>query len=245
MALRSRETTLMRYAIYFTPPAEDPLTAMAEQWLGRSAFDGKELTLPSVEGLLHSSVAALTAEPRRYGFHATMKAPFRLAEGMNEADLATALADFCSARSPVVQKMKVARLGTFFAIVADGPSPELDQLANEIVEVFEPFRARLTREEFERRNPEKLTPSQLRNLERWGYPHVFEDFRFHMTLTGSVPENEADMMEGALEAIFNPLLHEPIKVGALALFAEAERGEPFFVKSLHSLGSTADKRNFA
>lgn len=235
----------MRYAIYFTPPAEDPLTAIAERWLGRSAFDGKELSPPSVEGWSPSSLAALTAEPRRYGFHATMKAPFRLAEGMNEADLAIALANFCSVRAPVMQKMKVARLSRFFAIVADGPSPELDQLANEIVEAFEPFRAPLTQEEYERRNPEKLTPSQLRNLERWGYPHVFDDFRFHMTLTGSVPEAEAERMEGTLEAIFSPLLREPIEIGALALFTEAERGEPFFVKAVHSLGSTADKRNFA
>jgi hypothetical protein len=31
-----------------------------------------------------------------------------------------------------------------------------------------------------------LNQSQVANLDRWGYPYLFADFRFHMTLTGKV-----------------------------------------------------------
>ena len=33
----------MRYAIYFTPPADDPLTRRASHWLGRDAMTGETL----------------------------------------------------------------------------------------------------------------------------------------------------------------------------------------------------------
>jgi len=232
---------MMRYAIYFTPPKDDALTVMAERWLGRSAFSGTPVTPIAVEPELTQHMA----EPQRYGFHATLKAPFRLAENASEAELDATLEGFAVSRQPFFQKMKVSRLGRFFAIVPDGPSPVLNQFADEIVERFEPFRAPLTAAEYERRNPDRLSPSQLRNLQEWGYPHVFDDFRFHMTLTGSVPDSEAETMRRMLERLFTPLLEEPLEIGTLSLFVERERGEPFFVKSIHAVGGTMQKRKFA
>ena len=43
---------------------------------------------------------ALTTEPRRYGFHATIKAPFRLAEDASPSDLSAALAELADAEKP-------------------------------------------------------------------------------------------------------------------------------------------------
>lgn len=233
----------MRYAIYFTPPDRNPLTVMAERWLGRSAFT-EALSVPvAVEEFSQPAIEHYTAEPRRYGFHATLKAPFRLAENTGEAELDAALGVFAASRAPFSQKMKISRLGQFFAIVPDGASPAVDQLANEIVERFEPFRAPLTPSEIERRNPDRLSPSQLRNLQMWGYPHVFDDFRFHITLTGRVPESDAEKMQTVLERLFNPLLEEPLEIGTLALFVEQEGS--FFVKSIHTVGGTVQKRKFA
>ncbi|MGQ3281168.1 MAG: DUF1045 domain-containing protein, partial [Shinella sp.] len=71
----------MRYALYFTPSASDPLTLSAQRWLGRNAFTGATLAQLSVQGFDAATLAGLTADPRRYGFHATLKAPFSLAEG--------------------------------------------------------------------------------------------------------------------------------------------------------------------
>jgi len=41
--------------------------------------------------------------------------------------------------------------------------------------------------ELARRRTLRLTAEQDAMLARWGYPYVLEDFRFHMTLTGSLP----------------------------------------------------------
>lgn len=233
----------MRYAIYYTPERDDPLGQVAERWLGRSAF-GEEAPAPRAVGSFSAAeVAFHTAAPRRYGFHATLKAPFRLAEGKSEGDLINALSQFTAAREPfTVERIELARLGNFFALVPAGPSPELDALAGDVVTAFEPFRAPLTPEEVERRNPDNLSPTQLKNLHIWGYPFVFDEFRFHMTLTGRVPAAEAARMEAAIDSFFGPMLLEPLEVRSLALFAEPEAGAPFQIKSFHAMGGARERK---
>ena len=225
----------MRFAIYYTPPADHLLTMTAERWLQRSAFPGRSVEpFLIVEAFSAEEIAELTAEPRRYGFHATMKAPFRLAGGVSQAELRAELEALALARKPFAHKMKVSRIGRFFAIVPDGPSPELSELADEAVRRFERFRAPLTDAEFQRREPEKLSASELQNLRTWGYPHVFADFRFHMTLTGKVPEDKAEKVQSVLETIFNPLLEEPLEIGGFALFAQPGADQPFHVEVMHA-----------
>ena len=233
----------MRYAIYFTPDKDDPLSRVAERWLGRSAVGG-QMAAPIAAGSFSAAeIAFHTAAARRYGFHATLKAPFQLAEGKSEAELIAALSKFASERKPFsVERIKLARLDGFFALVPAAPAPELDELAADVVTEFEPFRAPLTPEEVERRNPDSLTPTQLKNLYKWGYPHVFDEFRFHMTLTGRVPAAEAARMEAAIGDFFGPLLLEPLEVSRLALFAEPDTGAPFHIKSLHAIGGERERK---
>lgn len=233
----------MRYAIYYTPERDDPLTKRAERWLGRSAFDGQELGTEAIGPFSAVEIAHHTASPGRYGFHATLKAPFRLAEGWSEAELVAALDRFAAQHEPfLVKRIRLALLDGFFALVPAEPSPELDQLAADVVTAFEPFRAPLSAEEAERRNPEHLSPAQLKNLHKWGYPFVFEEFRFHMTLTGRVPADEAGRMEAAITSFFGPLLQEPLKISSLALFVEPEQGAPFHVKSVHATGGRRERK---
>jgi putative phosphonate metabolism protein len=234
----------MRYAIYFTPEKDDPLGRVAERWLGRSAFASHPLAPAAVGSFSAAEIAFHTAAPRRYGFHATLKAPFRLAEGRSEGELIAALSRFAAEREPVtVERIALARLDGFFALVPALSSPELDRLAGDVVTAFEPFRAPLTSEEIERRNPDGLTPEQLKNLYKWGYPHVFDEFRFHMTLTGRVPAAEAARMEPAIESFFGPLLLEPLEIASLALFAEQENGAPFHIKSFHAIGGERERKS--
>ena len=74
-------------------------------------------------------------------------------------------------------------IGGFVAIVPATPSPGLDELAADCVTGFERFRLPMTAQERSRRLAAGLSQHQTANLERWGYPYVFEEFRFHMTLT--------------------------------------------------------------
>ena len=108
----------MRYALYFTPPASDPLTLSAQRWLGRNAFTGAALEQPTVTGFDAAALAGLTADPRRYGFHATLKAPFTLSEGRSEAELIAEIGRFVAETDAFdIPEVVVGRLGSFFALV--------------------------------------------------------------------------------------------------------------------------------
>lgn len=217
----------MRYAVYATPAPGSPLALAAAAWLGRDPVSGAALERPPVPGLAPARVDALTADPRRYGFHATLRSPFTPRPEVSEAALVEALEAFASARPALRVPMVVARLGGFLAIVPDGPAPALDRLAADAVIGFEPFRAPPGEAEMARRRAGGLTPRQEEHLRRWGYPHVFDDFRFHMTLTGRVEGAEADALLAAARDRFAVFLADPLPVDTVGLFVEPEPGAPF------------------
>ena len=125
--------------------------------------------------------------------HATLKAPTALADGSNEAALLDACAAFAgrARRIPVIEPV-VDAISGFIAVIPASRSDDLQQLAADCVTAFDPFRAPLTAEDRARRKPERLTARQCDYLDRWGYPYVFDMFRFHMTLTGVLARHEAE-----------------------------------------------------
>ncbi|ASY66183.1 protein RcsF (plasmid) [Sinorhizobium sojae CCBAU 05684] len=233
----------MRYAIYFAPPADDRLSLTAAHWLGRDAFTGGALAWPEGSVFTPEQQLALTAEPRRYGFHGTLKAPFALAPGRSEAELIAAFDEFAAEiESFVVPEMALQQLGPFFALVAKENCTALHDLAAQAVRRFEPFRAPLSGVDIARRNPERLTQRQREYLAAWGYPYVFEEFLFHLTLTGPVAEEMQDLVRETLEAAFADFIGKPLAVDTVALFAETSRGAPFTVHSLLPLGSASTRK---
>ncbi|MDF1721986.1 MAG: DUF1045 domain-containing protein [Minwuia sp.] len=221
----------MRFAIYFVPPPGDPLGQTAARWLGRDPHTGDSLPGAPVGRLTAEDVAFHTAAARRYGFHATMKAPFRLARDTTETALEEAFRTFCSREASfVVPCLKIDRIGPFFALVPARPAPEIEALACKTVMAFERFRAPLSDAELARRQPDRLSVAQLRNLHRWGYPHVLDTFRFHMTLSGPVPHSDQATVQAALDEWFAPVIGQPLHFGSLSLMTEAEPGAPFLVR---------------
>ena len=225
----------MRYAIYFTPPQDDPLTCLAAGWLGRDAFDNQRLEMPEVPGLSRAEIVAQTKDARRYGFHATLKAPFRLADDASAAELDEAVADLAGNFEPIALPLVVAELDGFLALVPAEPAASLDRLAGDIVHSLDRFRAPLSEAEIARRKPDKLGPELRDNLLRWGYPYVFEAFQFHMTLTDRLPANERARFRAAIDAVFKAVLVQPVMLDGLAVFAEPEPGADFAVTSWHKL----------
>jgi putative phosphonate metabolism protein len=223
----------MRAAIYFTPAKNDPLTVRAAGWLGRDAFDDRIVRDPDPK------MDVLVSNPARYGFHATLKAPFRLDDSITLNELDRELAAFAQRTQAVsLGTLAVTRLTHFFALTVQAALPRLLQVEEAVRTTFEPFRAPLTEQEMVRRNPQSLTERQQTNLSRWGYPHVGQDFRFHMTLTNAiVDEDEAARVEKRLHSQFNPVLETPVVIDALALFVEPRPGAPFYVQSRHPLRS--------
>jgi putative phosphonate metabolism protein len=229
----------MRLAVFFTPPPEHPLTRAAAHWLGRDAFSGEEFPPPDCEGLTVDEIATMTAEPRRYGFHATLRPPFSLAEGYSLEDVDTTLETMADVLAPVdLGRLAINEIGAFFALTSGGPSNAIDDLAGAVVRRFDRLRAPPTADEIARRRPERLSARQRDNLRTWGYPYVFSDFRFHMTLTGPVPKERKAAMRNILEERFAPLLELPIVVDGLALFVEPAPSGDFIVRRRIALRRT-------
>lgn len=181
-------TPAPRYAIYFVPAPETALYQFGATVLGYDVYSSRDV--PFVATALPDWSDKIR-EPRIYGFHATLKPPFRLAEGLAPSDLNAAFDAFAKSQPFIdVGPLEVRALGSFVALVPVAPCAALDQLAGACVRHFDRFRAPMNGEERKRRLAASLTERQIRNLKRWGYPYVFEDFRFHMTLTGPLADND-------------------------------------------------------
>jgi putative phosphonate metabolism protein len=215
-------TVYRRFGIYAVP--NGALFAAGSAWLGWDSADGRAVPHPQVPGL-PAPAADLTATPRKYGIHGTIKPPFRLAEGTDDARLGAAMAAFCATRAPVtIPRIALRRLDRFLALVPEAPVAPLAELADATVAAFEPFRAPLTEAELARRRKARLSARQEALLQRWGYPYVMEEFRFHITLTGPLGADQLDTAEAALGACFAPFIGQPLTIGDLALMGEDAEG---------------------
>lgn len=210
---------MKRYAIYYAPQEHSPLWQFGCSVLGFDAASFRDVEYPSHAVFQDPAALAWTAAPRRYGFHATLKAPFHLAEGRTEDALKAKLATFAGDRRSFELPLKLATFENFIALVAAEPSPGIERLADDCVRDFDDFRAPLTAAERERRHPDRLEPAQLEKLDRWGYPFVFEDFRFHMTLTGEIPLEDQIRLGPVLEELFG-LVPPSTTIDALSLFVQ-------------------------
>ncbi|MBX4925069.1 DUF1045 domain-containing protein [Rhizobium binae] len=233
----------MRYAICFTPPASDPLSLVAANWLGRNVFSGDMLEPPAVRGLGIHEIAFHTAVPRRYGFHGVLKAPFHLSGDMSESQLLRDLMRFAGTLAPFqISRLEIARLGSFYSLMPSAPCEQIEYLASAIVQEFDRYRAPLSEADIERSDPDGLSAAQFANLHRWGNPYVMDEFRFHMPVTGSINAIDLPRIESALRTVFEPVLKEPVMVSNVALMIEEGTGGPFRVHSLHPMGKVSARR---
>jgi hypothetical protein len=230
-----------RFAIYAAPGAgpDDTtgaaLRLRAEQWLGRSV-SGHPVTPAVPDGWNRADIDALTVSARRYGFHGTLKAPFRLAEGRTQEELDAALTEFAAGRAgALVPRLSLTCLGGFYALVPGAAAAGLYALADEVVTGFDAFRAPPSEAEIARRDPASLTPRQRELLKAWGYPYVLDEFQFHLTLTDRIRPERRPAVERTLGSWFAGCVGVTVPVDALALFTEAEPGAPFTLHAVYPL----------
>ncbi|CUH75849.1 putative phosphonate metabolism protein [Tritonibacter multivorans] len=213
--------TFARYALYFAPPADAAWAQWAAAWLGWDMETGQPLAHPACD----LDVAAITETPRKYGLHATLKPPMRLAEGQTEAALRDACATLATSQKPLrLEGLEIAKLGRFLALRPTGDETALNQLAAACVETLDAFRAPPTEAELTRRRGNGLSPAQEANLTQWGYPHVMELFRFHITLSGKLDKPTVTATEAYLTQTLLPLLPQPFEITDLALVGERADG---------------------
>jgi putative phosphonate metabolism protein len=223
-------TRYPRYAIYYAPTPGDRFHAFGSRLLGYDAASGNEMPFP--DGVVHAFADwhELTRDPRKYGFHATLKAPFSLASDQTEQALLAACAEFTAmARQiPVIAPM-VDSIEGFIAVVPSTASAELVMLARDCVADFDHFRAPLSDDDRSRRNPSGLTRGQRDNLERWGYPYVMDEFRFHMTLTGRLATPRRETVLEDLRKRFSALDLATLAIDRIALFRQNDAASRFAI----------------
>lgn len=215
-----------RHAIYFAPPQGSELARFGAAWLGWDPAAGA-VVARSPDALLPD---AMVAEPARYGFHATLKAPFRLTGSATTDDLDAATASLARALAGCELRLQVAALGGFVALVPVDVPAELTTLEAALVRGLDRFRAPLSEAEIARRRPDRLDARGREHLAAWGYPHVLDRFRFHMTLTGQLDAGAIETAWRALAAGTAPLIARPMPVREVCRFSEASDGRFHLVR---------------
>ncbi|MFG1347514.1 DUF1045 domain-containing protein [Xanthobacter autotrophicus DSM 431] len=231
-------TASRRYALYLAPPADSALWRFGSSVLAHDAETGAQPTPPVLAGFDAETWHAMTEEPRRYGFHGTLKAPFRLADGFTEHALEDAVTDFAREHHPFDLPPLVLRaIGTFIALVPPFPVPKLEHLARCAVEELDLLRAPLSVQEIARRRPERLSARQRGYLDTYGYPYVLDEFRFHMTLTGPLPDGERDHALNALAGAYAASGADvPVPVPDVGLYVQEPAGGRFRLARRFELG---------
>jgi putative phosphonate metabolism protein len=236
--LSLESVSVPRYAFYYAPRSEEGLAIAASQWLGRNAETGLSRPIKPTSAFTAERLAEVTADPRLYGFHGTLKAPIVLADGVTERDLLEAAGNFAVGRRSVsVPSMTLTCMSGFMALVPSQPSAELQDLADSCVIEFDEFRQPADEAELARRRAAGLSPRQEELLTRWGYPYVLEEWRFHLTLTGRIGDDgERSAITDLLRRQFQGFIDRPLQVRDLCVFRQPAAGRPFTALARFTLG---------
>ena len=215
-----------RYAVYFAPLPDSLWWQAGSAWLGRCAASQALLPQPVIAGISGTELLALTAAPRRYGWHATLKAPFVLRNGATVQTLREALQSLAQSLAGFdMPPLQATCLDDFLALVPQGNCDALHAVAQACVVQLNHLAAPLSPAELQRRRKANLSPAQDALLVQWGYPYVMEHFRFHCSLTGSlrgVKAQQVDALQEAAQEWFGALPR--CRFNSLALFAEPTPG---------------------
>lgn len=218
-----------RYAIYFAPAHDSPWWKFGARWLGRDENRDCNLVQPALDEIGPVELREITAQPRRYGFHATLKAPFKLSRSHTEGDLLSRMQALAATLKPVpLGPMQAALLGNFVALIPTVIPADLMALGATCVTTLDDVRAPLTESDLARRRVDLLDAREQELLHQYGYPHVLERFRFHLTLSGPVtPSTGQRLLRAAGDPVARLNAQTPLVLERLCLFVEPAPGQPF------------------
>lgn len=227
--IKHRRLAPYRCAVYFAPQPDSPWGLTGSHWLGRCAATGKSLPMPVIDGVPEQVHQACTAEPRRYGWHATLKAPFALQPGQDLTSVCSWLQLLAREfKAFTLPALRVGMMGNFLALRPEHPSQSLQEVADACVTRMQHLALPLSESELARRRQKPLSMEQDQLLLRWGYPWVLEHFRFHFSLTGSLDGMQPQMREALIAAAVAHFENLPeCRFDRLSLFAEPENGANF------------------
>jgi hypothetical protein len=208
-----------RYALYYVPPKDSALAEFGRTWLGVDIETGDSVKHAKFKGITARRLEALTASPRFYGFHGTLKAPFQLASQATLDGMLSAARLTAQRLKPVtIPPFEIAIIGKFLALTPIKSSPALEVMASGFVRSLDAFRQRKTAKELAQYRQSKLTVHQEQMLEHWGYPYVLEEFRFHLTVTDRIDDPiEREETRALLEDVCADFLGKKTKISSVAI----------------------------
>ncbi|MEC8642758.1 MAG: DUF1045 domain-containing protein [Pseudomonadota bacterium] len=216
-----------RYAIYFVPD-DKILFQRASRWLGWDCIAAETPSPLADEELANPAglhIRDVSATPRKYGFHGTIKPPFSLAEAVDDGMLAEQAQEIATSLQPIIlDGLEMRAIGGFLALVPRTPSKALNTLAARFVTDLDHCRRPAAPTELARRRAAGLTPRQEELLMAWGYPYVLDEFRFHLTLTGRLDRQDIGAAQDMLSAWIGPVVPHPFRIDRLALVEEGDDG---------------------
>src|SRR5471032_2375452 len=208
----------MRYAIYFCPSSDSALGRLGRDWLASST------DAPELPGISAERRNALLVKVRRYGWHATIRAPFTPMGNVTYADVRRAITSVAHARASFELPLHIHRLAGFLALrpCIDGIAPR--QLAATCLKSLLPLCAPLSNEVLDRRSV-VLDADEVTLLQDYGYPYVLDRYRFHLTLSAPATESE----EHAMRQWLAPRVAElpSMQVDALSICREVTPDDAF------------------
>ncbi|NSX53476.1 DUF1045 domain-containing protein [Parasulfitobacter algicola] len=220
-----------RFGIYYTPP-KGSFADFGASWLGWDIANGTPM--PHLDSL--PGINTVTHVPRKYGFHGTLKPPFYLADGLTRNHLQDAIAKLSQSIRPAkADGLQLSQIAQFLALTPVGDTSGLNQLADSVVTELDKFRRPATADELARRRKSNLSARQGELLEKWGYPYVLEEFRFHITVSGSLDAGTLQTVRAALKPQLDRMLPAPFVINDLTLVGEADDG---FFHEIHRYALT-------
>ncbi|MBM84813.1 MAG: hypothetical protein CMM47_02170 [Rhodospirillaceae bacterium] len=217
-----------RHAIYYAPAGDSALHAAASHWLGRDSISGEHLEQPNVAGMEPGRLKEVTADPRRYGFHATLKPPFRLKPGRTADELFAAAERLASKTQAFDITLALRHFSGFFALMQEQSRSDIQEMAAAAVVELDEFRALPSEKELARRRGTGLSAAQETLLQRWGYPYVMGEFRFHTSLSQRITDgSEAKILETALHDHFRDVVGKPHTIDSISIFRQEMPNAPF------------------
>jgi len=234
------ETEIHRHAAYYAPAQQSRLAQLGAQWLGRCAQSRRVVLQPDFPQCTAEALRGYTAAATRYGWHATMKAPFALNPGLEMNAIPAAFQTFAQSQTALtLPPLTLRNMGDYLALVPEAPSSALQELAFDCVRALHPLATPLSDTQIAQRRLTPLTPAQDAMLLQWGYPFVGHQFQWHMTLTGSLrklTQREVRGLQDAARDWFSPVLNQPVELDAICWFVEPVAGGDFYEAQRFALG---------
>jgi len=229
-----------RWAFYWVPSPDSAEHRLLTPLIGRDILTGESVPQIAPDGIDAAAWAKLTETPAHYGVHATLKAPFEPKPGVTADDLKAAGRKLASHFGVFQTRPLTLRYipagGGFFALTPEETDAPLQALERACVSEPDSLRAPISDADIARRG--ELPGAQARYLRTWGYHLVFQFFRFHITISGALPDPaERATVEKGLAAYLAPLIGRPLQMEAVGLCRQASRKDPFVLVERFPFGN--------